>query len=276
MAKLEIRDLFLDPAKPNDPPRWETAELNVEVDSGDYKVIRSKVGRKLIYTIKYGMVEDAQFRESGTAPSGGETPKRWDKMYRCHFNLNYKRPTEQGQPLGSPISNEENVTYPNLFPEIISTQAPPQGTQWPKDPFYRLYKNYKYPDPTQDAFLDKCAAQYVGQPHVFIQKLVSLLTVIDLEQKIRLPGEVAPPTPPAGQSESEEETAKRLKNFIKTNSIGGQLRAKYQILTVQQEGEPLACAIKKIEEKTIALRGLGCTEENKEETEVADLAIIRF
>lgn len=279
MAKLELRDLFLDPAKPEATTRWDTVTLNVEVSAGDYNVIRSKVGRKLIYTVKYNMVEDPSFRETPESPDppAGQVPKRWDKMYRCHFNLSYKRPA-QGAEATSPISNEENVTYPNLFPEEISMQPPPEGSSWPKDPFYRIYKNYAFPEPTPSSTLNKCDLEYMSDFNTFIQKLFTLVITFDIDQKIRAPNETAPPPPPEGQPESDEEIAKMLLNYIKLHPISDQLRAEYKILTVKEEEQSgqLVCAIKNTETKKIALRSLGCTEENKDDYALVDIPIVRF
>jgi hypothetical protein len=283
MSKLEIRDLYINPSTPTATTKWDTVILNVEVSAGDYRVIRSKVGRELIYTIKYDQTPDPLFKENPNdpAPPQGQIPQRWNKMYRCRFNMNFVR----GGAVTSPIISEENVTYPKAFPEAISMQAPPEGTQWPKDPLYRLYKNYKYPDPSVSTDLKKCDVEYTGEPHVFIQKLVNLLTKIDLEQKIRPTGEVAPPPPAQGQEESAEETAKRLKNYLKLHDVKDTLRAEYKILTVKEKERPPAqeggavtviCNIEKTEIKKIALRGLDCTDENKDDFDIVDLPIIRY
>lgn len=289
MSKLEIRDLHLEITKDAEgnttekPEKWEPVTLDVEVDAGDYRVIRSKVGRKLVYTIKYEMVEDPGFRETpeSPAPPAGTIPKRWNKMYRCHFDLNYRKPNPGDENQDTkPISNEEKVTYPELFPEVISKSDPPEGQTWPKDPFYRLYKNYKHVDPTPPETLKECEKKYVGEMHIFIQKLTTLLTKLDIEQKIRPPEEIPPPPPAEGQQESEEEKAKRLKNFIKLNDIKGNLKAEYEILTVKEKTDEntniTTCESAKTEKKKITLRSLKCTEENKDDYEVVDLPIVRF
>lgn len=285
MSKLEIRDLYYRTTKDSEgnitekPEQWEPVTLDVEVDSEDYLVTRSKVGRKLIYTIKYEMVEDPQFQEEGVPPPPqGTVRKRWNKMYRCHFDLNFRKNPEE--PDRTPVSNEENVTYPEIFPEAISKSPPLEGTTWPKDPFYRLYKNYKHPDPTQPEDVSKCELAFWGAPDTFVQKLTTLVTFIDVDQKIRPEGEVAPPPPPEGQEESAQEIAKKLINFIKLNDIKDPLKAEYEILTIkdttnEETNEPI-CQTAKVEKKKIQLRSLKCTEENKDEFEVVDLPIVRF
>lgn len=286
MSKLEIRDLYYQTTKDSNgnitekPEQWEPIALDVEVDAGDYLVTRSKVGRKLIYTIKYEMVEDPNFRENSgdPAPPAGSVPKRWNKMYRCHFDLNYrKNPSDATH---KPISNEEKVTYPEVFPPEISKSPPPEGTTWPKDPFYRLYRSYKHPDPTPPENETICERIFWGAPDHFVQKLTSLATYIDIEQKIRQPGETPPPPPAEGQEESDVEVAKKLLNFIKLNDIKDPLKAEYEIITlkntvVEETNEP-SCQRAKTEKRKITLRSLKCTEENKDDYEVVDLPIVRF
>lgn len=280
MAQLQIKHLHIDPKKPNAGPRWKPVTLNVEVEEGDYRIIISKVGSRLLWIVKYEMVEDEAFSENGNPPPPSEVKsKRWNRMYRCWFNLNFTRNSQN--PTASPISHEENVTYPEIFPEVITKEPPPEGQTWPKDPYYRLYKNYKYPDPTPPENLNKCELEYVGNPNAFIRK-TGEINIIDLEQKIRQPGETPPPDPSKGEQESAEETAKRLKNFLKLHDIKGDLKAEYKILTVKEKeqqpqggGQPtIACNIEGTQIKNIQLRSLGLTEETKDEEKIIAMPII--
>lgn len=288
MSKLEIRDLYYQATKDEQgnvvekPEQWDAVTLDVEVDAEDYLVTRSKVGRYLIYTIKYQMVEDPDFSEgdSAPAPPAGITPKRWSKMYRCWFDLNYRKPTAPGAEATKPISHEEKYEYPEVPPEKISKDPEPEGKPWPKDPFYRLYKNYKYPDPTPPENATICEKTFWGAADNFVQKLTSLATYINTEQKIRQTGEEAPPPPPEGQEESAEEIAKTLKNYIKLHDIKDPLKAEYEVLTLKdataEEGNQPTCQKVKTEKKKIQLRSLKCTEENKDEFVLKDLPIVRF